>query len=653
MLRLRIQDDEGQRSEVPVQLDEITIGRDRANTICLPERNVSRRHVRLLRDNGHLVVEDTGSSFGTQVNGSRIDARAVLRVGDSLRIGDYEIELLDEAAQVAAASADAAPTGDARKPLVPAEHRSRLVVTSQAFGGRELLLDRTPMTIGRSDSADLCIDHRSVSAMHVRIDWTAADGYVVEDLDSANGVHVNGESYKRVSLRSGDEMELGHVRLRFVGPGEAFTWTPSGDEEPLPSRTGKKALVVVVVFAILAIVAVWTLVIDRPDTAERVTEPSNEATGPSGRTVEPETGTQVAGAQPGKGPAEGAVQPAQGEPGPGEHVAAAEQPTGPGEAQAQPSGEEGAGETGPGEAGAGETAPGEQVAAVEQPTAPGEGPADWMAAAVKATEARDWAVAIGLLEKVRTAEPDNREAESKLLSAKVELDRKGRIEEVEKRVEERNFAAAWSKVSELHTSATGSVYFDRIKELHESVRGSYVTDYLARAEKDLKAGSLEQANGLLGAVLSADPGNAKAKQLRRTVAKKIKEQKAAEQAAAAKEQAKQPETAKESGKTPKETAQATDAAKEPKPKKGGDGARLYHEGRTAKIQGNLPLAVERFKAAAKSGYPDAHKQLGVIYASQGKAQQAIHHYGKYLSMKPGAPDAAAVKTAIERLGGSP
>ena len=653
MLRLRIQDDEGQRSEVPVKLDEITIGRDRENTICLQERNISRRHVRLLRDNGHLVVEDTGSSFGTQVNGARIDARAVLHVGDSLRIGDFDIELVDEATAAAAAPELSA---DGRKPLIPAEHHGRLVVTSQAFGGRELLLDRSPMTIGRSETADLSIDHRSVSAMHVRIDWTAADGYVVEDLESANGVHVNGESYKRVSLRSGDEMELGHVRLRFVGPGESFVWTPSGDEEALPSSTGKKALIAVVVVAIVALIAVWTLVIDRPDTPERATDPSDEAAGPSGRSGEgnrSEEGTQAAaGAGVGEpGHAQG-EEPAAGETG-GSGAsggAGAEHPVGEGaetgEAVADKEGAPGQGTSG------------EQVAAVEHPPVvlPGEGPADWMAGAVKAVEARDWKGAIAFLDKVREVEPDNREAESKLLSAKVELERSGRIEEVERRVEEHNYAAAWNKVSDLHTSAAGSVYFERIEELREQVRGAYVTDYLARAEKDLKGGSYDQANGLLGAVLAADPGNAKAKQLRRTAARKLKEQAAAAEAkerAAAKEpveQAAQKESTEP--KEPKEAA-STQETQKGQQKKGGDGARLYHEGRTAKIQGNLPLAVDRFKAAAKAGYPDAHKQLGVIYASQGKAQQAVHHYGQYLRMKPGAPDAAAVKTAIERLGGSP
>ena len=44
------------------------------------------------------------------------------------------------------------------------------------------------------------------------------DHYTIVDLQSANGVRVNGEDYERIELNAGDVVELGHVKLRFVGP---------------------------------------------------------------------------------------------------------------------------------------------------------------------------------------------------------------------------------------------------------------------------------------------------------------------------------------------------------------------------------------------------------------------------------------------------
>ena len=54
--------------------------------------------------------------------------------------------------------------------------------------------------------------------------------YAIVDLQSANGVRVNGEDYGKVELRRGDHVDLGHVRLRFVEPGRRLrflTATPS------------------------------------------------------------------------------------------------------------------------------------------------------------------------------------------------------------------------------------------------------------------------------------------------------------------------------------------------------------------------------------------------------------------------------------------
>ena len=93
MLKLTIEDDEGKTTVIPVIRDEMTIGRQEGNTIRLTERNVSRKHARLLRQNGVVYVEDLASFTGVKLNGSRIAAVTPIREGDELRIGDYKIVL--------------------------------------------------------------------------------------------------------------------------------------------------------------------------------------------------------------------------------------------------------------------------------------------------------------------------------------------------------------------------------------------------------------------------------------------------------------------------------------------------------------------------------------------------------------------------------
>src|SRR6201989_825308 len=127
MFKLVIQDDEGKTTIVPLIRDEITIGRKEGNTIRLRERNVSRRHARILRNNGEVHIEDLGSYNGIRVNNARIAERVSLRVSDQVQIGDYKLYLKAEGIEQAHDSrttpierVDAGPGPPASMPAVTA-----------------------------------------------------------------------------------------------------------------------------------------------------------------------------------------------------------------------------------------------------------------------------------------------------------------------------------------------------------------------------------------------------------------------------------------------------------------------------------------------------------------------------------------------------
>lgn len=91
--KLIIEDDAGKQIVVPFTRDVITIGRKEGNTIRLTERNVSRNHARLSKENGHVVLEDLKSFNGIKLNGDRIDGRVLVHEGDTIQIGDYHLAL--------------------------------------------------------------------------------------------------------------------------------------------------------------------------------------------------------------------------------------------------------------------------------------------------------------------------------------------------------------------------------------------------------------------------------------------------------------------------------------------------------------------------------------------------------------------------------
>ncbi|MBN2497131.1 MAG: FHA domain-containing protein [Deltaproteobacteria bacterium] len=249
MFKLIIEDDEGHTTVVPLQKDEITIGRKEGNTIRLTERNVSRHHARLIRANGSVFIEDLDSYNGIKVNGERITARTNVRVGDLIEIGDYHLALQEAALADARGRAEppvrpqgppsipqtTVPDGgtailrlpvEEKRPSepgqvrpIPANQAGQLLIETTDLSGQVFTLDRTEMTIGRIEGNDIVLPHRSVSSNHAKIVF---DGgiYRVIDMDSANGVLVNGEEYARVDIRRGDVIELGHVKLRYLAPGE-------------------------------------------------------------------------------------------------------------------------------------------------------------------------------------------------------------------------------------------------------------------------------------------------------------------------------------------------------------------------------------------------------------------------------------------------
>src|SRR4051794_3072499 len=302
MFKLVIQDDEGKTTVVPLIRDEVTIGRHEGNTIRLTERNVSRRHARLLRQNGAIFIEDLSSFTGVRVNGAKIASPTPLRDGDEIQIGDYRIALrgdhasaspsmadrptmpsipavmgpmatvggsvaiptrasvaamaaqpatptpspspqpLTAAAAVARTSGSRSAVGAAAPAAVPVDvapvapfptaltpaplvspagtpapkgapevfeaqptipiralsdaddprPAARLCALTTDVAGTMYALDRASLVIGRTDENDVVIPHRSISRHHAKI-VRDADHYTILDLQSANGVRVNGE----------------------------------------------------------------------------------------------------------------------------------------------------------------------------------------------------------------------------------------------------------------------------------------------------------------------------------------------------------------------------------------------------------------------------------------------------------------------------
>jgi pSer/pThr/pTyr-binding forkhead associated (FHA) protein len=228
-MKLVIEDDEGNRQEIPVDgSDEITLGRAPGNTVELPQRNVSRKHARIFVEGGALLVEDLQSANGVLLNGHRLTAPKALQDGDQLRIGDYGLVLqhdtdihriqVVEADTIESPVVDLHDTAPHAVATLVAEAQPRLLALTGRLKGTLWTLGRSEVRVGKDAQAELSIPQPSLADFHARLVQTGGNDWRVQEL-ARSGVRVNGVACADSPLRDGDVLELGPLRLRFVGPG--------------------------------------------------------------------------------------------------------------------------------------------------------------------------------------------------------------------------------------------------------------------------------------------------------------------------------------------------------------------------------------------------------------------------------------------------
>jgi pSer/pThr/pTyr-binding forkhead associated (FHA) protein len=90
-----------------------------------------------------------------------------------------------------------------------------LVVKRGPNAGSRFLLDQPTTSAGRHPDSDIFLDDITVSRRHAEIHSTG-DSFEVIDTGSLNGTYVNRSRIDRVTLASGDELQIGKFKLVFV-----------------------------------------------------------------------------------------------------------------------------------------------------------------------------------------------------------------------------------------------------------------------------------------------------------------------------------------------------------------------------------------------------------------------------------------------------
>lgn len=133
---------------LPMERDELTVGRSDSNDVVLDDKLVSRLHAIFMRRGDVVLVEDLGSNNGTYVQDERLHAIRQLHDGQTVTIGNSRIVFEDvssgedDTTQIGGRGAMAAPAAFTQRQMQVLRLLARGLSNKQ-IGERLFVSERT------------------------------------------------------------------------------------------------------------------------------------------------------------------------------------------------------------------------------------------------------------------------------------------------------------------------------------------------------------------------------------------------------------------------------------------------------------------------------------------------------------------------------
>ena len=91
---------------------------------------------------------------------------------------------------------------------------ARLIITHQGTVIKEYDLTKEKITVGRKPSNDIVLDDPTVSGVHAA--FLHMQHTYVEDMNSTNGIKLNGKTINKRQLNHGDLIQIGQHEFKFI-----------------------------------------------------------------------------------------------------------------------------------------------------------------------------------------------------------------------------------------------------------------------------------------------------------------------------------------------------------------------------------------------------------------------------------------------------
>ncbi|HEV8592466.1 MAG TPA: FHA domain-containing protein [Pyrinomonadaceae bacterium] len=256
-------------SRPPIQLGShsIWLGRDPSCDVVIEPNAamVSRNHAHIGFKSGEYVVADNNSFNGTFVNDRRLSEPVKLQHGDEIRLGTggptfrfsstSRSDLATAEPVAVAVPPKAKAKADPKTMVFKLGNRNEKTATADAELIRTVPFGaKNELTIGRAESNDIPLDGLQISNHHAKLIRSGND-FLITDLNSTNGVFVNGERISKRVVSKSDDMRIGSFSLRIDQAGNIGVFDPRSkmrvDAVNLSSKAGKAILLDGISFSIL------------------------------------------------------------------------------------------------------------------------------------------------------------------------------------------------------------------------------------------------------------------------------------------------------------------------------------------------------------------------------------------------------------------
>lgn len=186
------------------------VGSNRNCDLVLTSGRVADQHIELTRNGDDVYLQDCSRGKSIFVNDLPVGEYGPLKHGDSIRLADVDLEILEPREMHSEEELLLAQqTGQPIPTLTDVNLRKdhwHITATESWLKGQSFDI-RGTMVLGRGSTCDITIPGTHLSRQHAQL---IADGdhLTVRDLDSSNGTYVNGERISEAHLHAGDKIRF-------------------------------------------------------------------------------------------------------------------------------------------------------------------------------------------------------------------------------------------------------------------------------------------------------------------------------------------------------------------------------------------------------------------------------------------------------------